>query len=425
MNYNEKHRVIVLLIMFIFSNVIVSQIKKEESKLDSLMQIELDELIKGKQIVLIGENSHGDGLSVGTRFEIVKYLHEKHNFNNITFESGLFETNVLNKFIKSTDDSLEIKKMFRKTLMGVWSYSKEYQPMFQYLTSEIKKNKLNLNGIDCQINNRISASVKTELEDYLTKKNIFKKIEHEEWYKGFAKILNKLILDKGNHKVRPKRKDELNYTNAIDSINYFITKYDNSQEGKLWIQILTGYKKFSSLEFHFSVLKILMDFSKTSLRDSIMSENINWKYSFDSTKTIIWAHSGHILRYNPAIPKYKSITYYLKKYKLKTFVIHTSAGTGDAAPPFVLNKKLEILPPKKNSYEHKILQNTKGVQLLSIEKLKLYSDKNVNNLRITNYKSCIVKNPKNCFDALLFFPIMKSATMIDGGWEEIFENLKK
>ena len=425
MRSNEKHRVLILLIMFFISKVVVSQINKEGIGLDSLMKIELDELIKDKQIVLIGENSHGDGFSVATRFEIVRYLHEKHNFNNITFESGLFETNVLNEFIISTDDSLEIKKMFRKTLMGVWSYSNEYKPMFQYLTSEIKKNKLNINGIDCQINNNISATVKTKLENYLNKINVLKNIDQKEWYNDFITILNKLILDKGRHNVKLIKKHELNYTVAIDSINYFINKYDNSSEGNLWIQILTGYKKFSSLEFHFSILKILFNFSKTSLRDSIMSENINWKYNLDSTKTIIWAHSAHILRFNPAIPKYKSITYYLKKYKLATLVIHTSAGTGDAAPPFVLNDKLKILPPKRNSYERKILENTKGIQLLSVEKLKSYSDKIGNNLRITNYKSFVVKNPKDCFDALLFFPIMKSATMIDGGWEEIFENIKK
>lgn len=424
MRNNGKYRVLILLVMFFSCNLTYSQITNGNIALDSLMKIELDELIKGKQIVLIGENSHGDGLSVATRFEIVKYLHEKHNFNNLTFESGLFETNMLNNCILSTDDSLEIRKMFRKSIMGVWSYSNEYQPMFQYLTTEIKRKNLNLNGIDCQINSSISSSIKTELEDYLDRKNILKNLVNKEWYNSFTTILNKLILDKGRHKVKPKEKDEINYSIAIDSINYFISKYDNSQEGRLWRQILIGYKAFSSLEFHFSLLKIAMNFSKTSLRDSIMSENINWKYSLDSTKTIVWAHAGHTLKYNPAIPKYKSITYYLKKYKLATLVIHTSAGIGDAAPPFVMTKKIKIPYPKKNSYERILLEKTNGIQILSAEELKTYSFNNNNKLRMTNYKSCTVKNPKDYFDALLFFPIMKSSTMIEGGWEEIFENMK-
>ncbi len=417
-----------LITLFFLSNYcLLSQINCKSTKLtDSSIQ-KLDSLVENKQIILIGENSHGDGFSVETRFEIVKYLQKKHGFNTLIFESGLYETNRLNDEIKSNLDINSCLNLFRNTLPGMWSYAKEYQPMFNYIINQSKKDSIIIGGMDCQINAGLSDSIMVDFERYLAKINLESVIKKKEWYMPFYTIINNLIKDKGQHNVRLSKIEEVNFKLTIDSLKYLINKTDSSYKAKIWVQVLKGYQDFAPLEFHFSLIKALFNYNSLSLRDSVMANNINWIIKSTSNKVIIWAHSAHILKKIPSKPNYHTITYYLnKKYNYNTLVFHTTAAKGEAAPPFITSNKLKINNPKKNSYEKKIFDLSNQIQILTQQELKTICVPNKKTtLRICNYKQSAVLNPLDLFDVLIFFPEMKSATMIEGGWNEIYKKIKK
>jgi erythromycin esterase-like protein len=49
----------------------------------------LDNVLKNKRIVLLGEQTHGDGATFDEKVKIVKHLNNTLGFNTIVFESGL------------------------------------------------------------------------------------------------------------------------------------------------------------------------------------------------------------------------------------------------------------------------------------------------------------------------------------------------
>ena len=51
----------------------------------------LKEVLKDKRIVLLGEQSHGDGATFEAKVRLIKFLHQELGFTILSFESGLYD----------------------------------------------------------------------------------------------------------------------------------------------------------------------------------------------------------------------------------------------------------------------------------------------------------------------------------------------
>ena len=51
----------------------------------------LKDILKEKKIVLLGEQTHGEGSVFEEKIDLIQYLHEELNYNIIAFESGLYD----------------------------------------------------------------------------------------------------------------------------------------------------------------------------------------------------------------------------------------------------------------------------------------------------------------------------------------------
>ena len=57
----------------------------------------LDEELKNKQILLLGEQLHQDGATLQMKTRMVRYLHEKLGYNVILYETGLYDMYLMNQ----------------------------------------------------------------------------------------------------------------------------------------------------------------------------------------------------------------------------------------------------------------------------------------------------------------------------------------
>ena len=382
----------------------------------------LKKLIGEKRIVLIGENSHGDGGSMKVRTELVKFLHEEMGFNLIVFESGLYQVQKTREQLINSDIN-EGYESIRKSIYGIWSYSMECRPLFKYIIEGEKSNSLILAGNDCQLNSENAKYYLSDLEAYLNSKE-----DHwikTESYKTFASITQKIIDDKGDHSIKITKALEKEFINAIDSLISWINIGEATLESSFWVRTLLNIRSFSPAEFHFNILKVLFNGKFTFGRDSIMANNLVWLANkYKNEKIIVWAHTGHTLKKKSERKRNFKLQgqYIIDLFPEQVFIFHSTSSKGYAAPPFY-RPPLKIKEDRKKSYEAVLYEN--GGTIISADSLfSLSQKKKTNQIRLINYKFKKISHPKNYFDALIYIPEMTPSTMIEGGWDEMRKKIK-
>jgi len=253
----------------------------------------LDDLVKGKRIVAVGESSHGIGEFYSLKTEMVKYLHQELGYQVLAMEGGYGDINLAWEQV----DALDAKSLRDKTVFGNFK-CEEVEPLFEYIKGQsLTNDPLFYTGYDCQTSSDLLAdfldtivsSYNSAVADSLTAAfgsyyQIYPSVYHPDstlyiyHTQRFLKAVSdvKHILDQNAESI-PSRfqlsDKEFNIINK--SVGLFHKAIDIPYADRLY----NGN-----------------NFKGVLIRDQLMFQNLKWllENPYNQQKIILWAHNAHI-----------------------------------------------------------------------------------------------------------------------------------
>ncbi|GAA0462710.1 erythromycin esterase family protein [Alkalibacillus silvisoli] len=372
---------------------IEEDISNEAIRFDDLSS--LDEHVKGKQIIVLGESSHGISDYYQTKINIIKYLHEVHNFSHVIFENGFLESSLGTEVFNDK----EIDKLIKEFKSDIY----HNEEMLNFYKQDWVKN-LRFWGMDAQpvkysekfMNWIISIAPRNIAKKIIEAEEMFFNLESENDGKR-----KKTVEDKEKQKHCELLYEELINLLRLQSnefsvdqlhLNILINGFKNRIE---WLQLIN--------------LGVIKGGSK---RGELMFNNVSWlkENIILDEKIIIWAHNYHIRKSQTTSSKLLNIRnlgqYLNGKFKNNIYTIGFYSIDGNYSN--LLREDSEIKTTNKKHLERQVENIIGGNTFLALNNTNCSLNKRWWLLE-SGFKNQLPMsiNPYNQYDALIILKNVK------------------
>jgi erythromycin esterase len=241
----------------------------------------LNEIVKEKEIIALGEVTHGTREVYAYKDRLIRYLVSNLNYKNIAFEADNTGLEILDNYINGKIDSAAMSPNYKSLLKWLRAYNK----------TKNEQNKVHIYGLEIrEFNPAIDKILGLYKDINQPDKEILLEIKNTQ----FDKISKK----------------------SLANFRIVCTRLPDNLHNKMLIQLIDNYHNFIGT-------------GKIGFRDEFMAENaIAIKESTNNRKLIIWAHNGHVAKTSlyskPAMGEYLD-----KKYGDKYYVVATDINKGN------------------------------------------------------------------------------------------------
>ncbi len=238
-----------------------------------------DSILADVEIVLLGEQTHGDGAVFEKKLAMIKELHEDKGFNLLVFESGLYDNFKANQLYSNKRENAEI---YKKSIGWLYSNTKAFKELLDYQETHPK---LKILGFDSQESYLFEEFFLEDFNKFCVKNGILFSDETRT-------ALEKVFVARDIEGYKNNKKDSTALYNRIETLKNNLNAIPKTDlETKVLIQ--TFKSVFSDMDFNLKMLqkeKICVQ----NPRDKQMAANMIFlRNLFPNEKIIGWGASYH------------------------------------------------------------------------------------------------------------------------------------
>lgn len=242
----------------------------------------LDATVADAQIVMLGEQSHGDGTTFLAKTRVLKYLHERHGFDVVAFESGIYDLYEAQKRVEAGEKPGE---MVAKSIFPLWAVSDQLKALRSYLDARAAAGSpLALAGFDFQISNQLGAGLPRALTGLGAGLDDGGALERLGGWLG-------AVIQAGPSAMADATVASLEADATLARERLAQSGLDDAE---YWRQIVESTARF--LVFLHRLPEATADVF--NMRDAQMAANLKWLAAtgYPGRKIVVWAATSHMIR---------------------------------------------------------------------------------------------------------------------------------
>ncbi|MCX2454217.1 erythromycin esterase family protein [Pedobacter sp. PLR] len=263
----------------------------------------LNSILKEKQIIALGEATHGSHEFFLYKHRMLEYLVKKTGIKTIVLEADFTGTQVMNDFV------LNGKGTAAQCLLGMGfsGTTQEFIDLVNWLKSyndtQLAENKVSIYGCDMQY----PVFAVKKIKDYLVQKNLLT----PDLNIGFD-AMNKYYSGLTGKEKTALRKMSTN----LSAIKFEDQDTANNALYKRDLRLLQQFVELTDAQSK------LFPAKQSDVRDKYMAENCEWIYNYTrQNKMMLWEHNEHISRSKNGSGYIRMGNYLAETLKDKYYVI--------------------------------------------------------------------------------------------------------